>query len=58
MTGTPPPPGTPEATVAVVKVWGWPWLSVWFRSIHHDQSPLLLPSDALVCQLLKVSCVL
>ena len=48
----------PEATVAVVKVNGWPWLSLRFRSIHQDQSPLLLPSEALVCQALKVPLVL
>ena len=31
-----------------------PSLSVRERCSHHDQSPTLLPSEALVCQLLKV----
>ena len=30
---------------------GWPWLSLRLRLIQYDQSPLLLPMDALVFQL-------
>ena len=50
----PAAPGVPEATGTVVKVCGWPWLSVRCTLIQNAQSPLLLPSEALLCQLLNV----
>ena len=54
VTGVPAEPGLPADCSAVTKVCGGPSLPVRFRCSHHDQSPLLLPSDALVFQLLNV----
>ena len=51
VTGVPAPPATPADCSTVGKVMGWPWLSLRLRLIQYDQSPLLLPMEALVFQL-------
>ncbi len=46
-TGTAPAAGALVLSSLVVKVSGWPALLVWLTWMNHDQSPFLLPSEAL-----------
>ncbi|MNV96215.1 hypothetical protein D3C71_1911950 [compost metagenome] len=49
VTGVPALPTVPADTRRVGKVSGWPSLSVLLKLRNQDQSPFLLPTDALTC---------